>query len=228
MALAEQRQLLGVTAVGLWLALVVGGALLLRRRWPDQKEWSRKLVHIGSGAVVPLAWIFGIDRAIALAAALTATALTSLNHRFRLLGAIEDVGRPSYGTIAYGASISLLLALFWPRQPAAVAAGVLVMALGDGMAGLLGAGFHSPGWSLWGQRKSLLGTATMAATSLAVLVGLAACVGTATGGASPTLSALVGIALVATLLEQVAVAGLDNFSVPVVTGLLWSALSPAG
>ena len=34
--------------------------------------------------------------------------------------------------------ITLLLALFWPAQPQAVVAGVLVMALGDGFAGLLG------------------------------------------------------------------------------------------
>lgn len=222
-----QPQLLGVVAVALWLALVVSGALLLGRRWPERKEWSRKLVHIGSGAVVPLAWAFGINRPIALAASLAATGLTSLNHRFRLLGAIEDVGRSSYGTIAYGASISLLLALFWPQQPAAVSAGVLVMALGDGLAGLVGSSFRSAGWSLLGQRKSLLGTATMAAVSLAVLLGLAVWMG-GSGQPAPGLPALLLMALVATLLEQVAVGGLDNFSVPVVTGVLWSLTTPAG
>ncbi len=220
-----QRQLLGVCAVALWLALVSGGALLLRSRWPQQKEWSRKLVHIGSGPVVLLAWGFGINRTMALGAALIATLLTSLNHRFQLLGAIEDVGRKSYGTIAYGASISLLLALFWPQQPAAVAAGVLVMAVGDGLAGLLGAGFRSPGWILWGQRKSLLGTATMAAASLAVLTSLSLASGTGANSWAVSAPAMLLITLVATLLEQIAVAGLDNFTVPVTVGLLWSQLS---
>jgi phytol kinase len=135
------------------------------------------------------------------------------------------VGRHSYGTIAYGASISLLLALFWPQQPAAVAAGVLVMAVGDGLAGLLGAGFHSPGWILWGQRKSLLGTATMAAASLAVLVSLSLASGTGANDLAVAAPALLLITLVATLLEQIAVAGLDNFTVPVAVGLLWSQLS---
>lgn len=226
MAPEAQRQLLGVSVVALWLALVAGSALLLRARWPQQKEWSRKLVHISSGAVVLLAWAFGINRPIALGAALTATVLTSLNHRFRLLGAIEDVGRQSYGTIAYGASISLLLALFWPQQPAAVAAGVLVMAVGDGLAGLLGAGFRSPSWSLWGQRKSLIGTATMAAASLAVLAGLTLASGATLAALAAAAPALLLITLAATLLEQIAVAGLDNFSVPVAVGLLWSQLRP--
>ncbi|MCP9848878.1 diacylglycerol/polyprenol kinase family protein [Cyanobium sp. Morenito 9A2] len=225
MAAEVQRQLLGVAVVTLWLTLVAGGAVMLRARWPQHKEWSRKLVHIGSGAVVLLAWGFDISRPVALGAALTATVLTSLNHRFRLLGAIEDVGRRSYGTIAYGASISLLLALFWPQQPAAVAAGVLVMAVGDGLAGLVGASVPSTSWSLLGQRKSLLGTTTMAAASLAVLTGLwitSGC-GAAWGSAAQP---LLLITLVATLLEQVAVAGLDNFSVPVAVGLLWSQLRP--
>lgn len=132
------QQLLGVAAVLAWLAAVLLTALAVRRRWPQQKEWSRKVVHIGTGAVVLLAWAFAIPRGLALGAAALVTLGTALNHRFRLLPAVEDVGRHSYGTIAYGASITILLALFWPQQPLPVAAGVLVMACGDGLAGLVG------------------------------------------------------------------------------------------
>ncbi|MFO7628945.1 MAG: dolichol kinase, partial [Prochlorococcaceae cyanobacterium] len=127
-----ERQLLAVAAVALWLLLLAVAALALRRRWPEQREWSRKLVHIGTGAVVLIAWGGGIQRLVALPAAAAITVLTVLNHRYRLLPAIEDVGRHSYGTIAYGAAITTLLALYWPNQPQVVAAGVLVMALGDG------------------------------------------------------------------------------------------------
>ena len=35
-----------------WLACVLGLAMWARQRWPDQPEWSRKLLHIGSGPVV--------------------------------------------------------------------------------------------------------------------------------------------------------------------------------
>ena len=123
----------------LWLALVLSAAVLARRLWPGQRELSRKLVHMGAGLALPIAWATAIPLAIALPAALGATLVTALNHRFRLLPAVEDVGRHSWGTIAYGASISLLLALYWPSQPALVSAGVLTMALGDGLAGLVGA-----------------------------------------------------------------------------------------
>ena len=101
-------------------------------------------MHIGTGAVVLIAWGCGIDRLIAIPAAGTITLLAALNHRLRILPAVEDVGRASYGTVAYGASITTLLALDWPHQPAVVAAGVMVMAVGDGLAGLLGPLLASP------------------------------------------------------------------------------------
>ena len=219
------QQLLGVAAVAAWLGAVLLTALAVRRRWPQQKEWSRKVVHIGTGAVVLLAWVFAIPRDFALGAAALVTVGTALNHRFRLLPAVEDVGRQSYGTIAYGASITILLALFWPQQPLPVAAGVLVMACGDGLAGLVGPQINSPRWRLFGQTKSLAGTAAMALTSwlvLALLIGVAQ----ATGASAPNLVAAAVIAVAATGLEQLSGFGLDNLSVPLATASLWQLAMP--
>jgi phytol kinase len=135
------------------------------------------------------------------------------------------VGRPSYGTIAYGGSITLLLALYWPLQPLPVAAGVLVMACGDGLAGLLGPALHSPRWRVLGQAKSVAGTAGMAAASGVVLLALAALAG-AHGQPAPAWPALLLIAAAATALEQLSGYGIDNLSVPLATALLWQLLSP--
>jgi len=210
------RQAFGIGAIGLWLALLAVLALAIRERWNAHGEWSRKLVHIGGGAVVPLAWLFGIHRWLAIPAAATITLLAWFNHRRRLLPAIEDVGRASYGTVAYGASITLLLLLFWPQRPDAVCAGVLVMALGDGLAGLLGPRLASPSWRVLGERRSLAGTATMALTSLAVLLAVAAL-----APSGPGWPALLCLALIATALEQFAFQGIDNLTVPLAVALLW-------
>ncbi|MCP9900714.1 dolichol kinase [Cyanobium sp. Cruz CV13-4-11] len=214
-------QLTGVLVVAGWLALLSGAALLLRHRWPEQREWSRKLVHIGAGPVVLIAWAFGVDQLIAVPAAGAITLLAALNHRVRVLPAIEDVERRSYGTIAYGASITLLLWLWWPAHPATVAAGVLVMAFGDGLAGLLGPMIPSPSWTVFGERRSLAGTGAMALASLAVLLAL----GQLGGGTAPAPAEIVLIALVATGLEQWAQLGIDNFSVPMAVAGLWRVLS---
>jgi phytol kinase len=221
------EQLSAVGVVVIWLAVVLATALLVRRRWPDQREWSRKVVHIGTGPVVLLAWWLQIDRAVALPAAALVTLATALNHRFRLLPAVEDVGRHSYGTIAYGASITLLLALYWPLQPLPVAAGVLVMACGDGLAGLVGPLLSSPRWHLLGQGKSLAGTGAMAAASLVALL-IVMLLAQASGQPAPAWPGLLLIAAAATGLEQLSGFGVDNLSVPLVTALLWQQLSGPG
>lgn len=217
-------EFLGIAAVACWLAVVVATALLVRRRWPEQREWSRKVVHIGTGPVVLIAWAMGIGQGVALPAAALVTVLTALNHRYRLLPAVEDVGRHSYGTIAYGAAITILLALFWPQQPLPVAAGVLVMALGDGLAGLIGPQIPSIRWQVLGQTKSLAGTGAMAAASLLALGGLTA-LASGLGLAAPSWPSLLLLTGVAAGLEQLSRYGGDNLTVPLATGMLWQQLS---
>ena len=201
------------------MAVVLAAAVLARRQWPDQRELSRKIVHIGTGAVVPLAWWFAIPAAIALPFAAIVTLATAINQQWRLIPAVEDVDRDSYGTTAYGISITTLLLLFWEQQPEAVCAGVLVMACGDGLAGLVGRSVASPRWSVLGQTKSLVGTTTMLAVSFGVLLALAATTGPVVNGSTALL-----LAAVATGLEQISPAGIDNLSVPLTVGCLWATL----
>ena len=201
------------------MAVVLATAVLARRQLPHQRELSRKIVHIGTGAVVPLAWWFAIPAAIALPFAAIVTLATAINQQWRLIPAVEDVDRDSYGTTAYGVSITTLLLLFWEQQPEAVCAGVLVMACGDGLAGLVGRSVASPRWSVLGQTKSLVGTTTMLAVSFGVLLALAATTGPVVNGSTALL-----LAAVATGLEQISPAGIDNLSVPLTVGCLWATL----
>ena len=199
--------------------MVIAGAVLCRRLRPNQRELSRKIVHIGTGAVVPLAWFFEIPFVVALPVAAVITVVTTINHQWRFIPAVEDVDRNSYGTIAYGIAITTLLLLFWPTRADAVSAGVLVMALGDGLAGLIGRNVASPKWVLFGQTKSSVGTMTMAVVSGLVLIGLARW-----SGADLSLPAALGMVAMATGLEQLSWGGLDNLSVPFSVGVLWSQL----
>ena len=199
--------------------MVIAGAVLCRRLRQNQRELSRKIVHIGTGAVVPLAWFFEIPFVVALPVAAVITVVTTINHQWRFIPAVEDVDRNSYGTIAYGIAITTLLLLFWPTRADAVSAGVLVMALGDGLAGLIGRNVASPKWVLFGQTKSSVGTMTMAVVSGLVLIGLARW-----SGADLSLPAALGMVAMATGLEQLSWSGLDNLSVPLSVGVLWSQL----
>ena len=199
------------------MVIVVASALLARNRWPDQRELSRKIVHIGTGAVIPMAWWFAIPAVIAIPFAGVVTLATAINQRWRLIPAVEDVDRNSYGTTAYGLAITTLLVMYWPYQPEAVCAGVLVMACGDGLAGLIGRAVTSPHWTVAGQTKSLAGTATMLTVSFGVLLALTITDGSGVNGTGALL-----LAAVATGLEQVSPAGIDNLSVPLAVGFLWA------
>ena len=196
--------------------MVVAGAVLCRRLRPNQRELSRKIVHIGTGAVVPLAWFFQIPFVVALPVAAVITVVTALNHQWRFIPAVEDIDRNSYGTVAYGLAITMLLVLCWPARADAVCAGVLVMALGDGLAGLIGRSVNSARWTVLGQTKSVAGTLTMALVSTLVLVGLMLVSGNAVAW-----RVAIGISAMATALEQVSPAGVDNLSVPLLVGLTW-------
>ena len=202
--------------IGTWMLLVVSAALICRRHWPERRELSRKIVHIGTGPVIVLAWWLEVPASIAVPAALGVTVITAVNHRLQLLPAVEDVDRNSYGTVAYGLAISVLLILFWPDQAVAVCAGVLVMAFADGLAGLVGRGMNSPSWTIWQQRKSTAGTLTMALTSALVLLVLVL----ASQSAMHPLR-LIAVSALAVGLEQLSRWGLDNLSVPVAVGLCW-------
>jgi len=203
--------LTGLALITAWLGAVFIFASLISKRWPQQQELSRKVVHIGAGFALPIAWATEIPVSIALAAAALASSLALINHRWRLLASIEDVGRFSYGTVAYGASITILLAFFWPQRADLVCAAVLTMALADGLAGLLGANFSSHRWQIFGQTKSIIGTATMALVTLLVIALLL-----------PNLPwhVVIAIATSATLLEQFSWAGLDNLTVPLLVGVM--------
>ncbi len=216
-------QLVAIAAVLVWLSLVAALVQLVRRRWPEQGEWSRKVAHIGAGPVVLIAWLLGIDPAIAVGASAGVTVLAAINHRHRVLPGIEDIDRASYGSIAYGASIGLLMLLWWARSPLTVVAGVMVMAVGDGTAGLVGPLVSSPQWRIAGQRRSLAGTAAMALASLAVLLALQGLAG-AQGLPTPPLAGVAALALGATLLEQVGIGGLDNLTVPLAVAWGWHQL----
>ena len=202
--------------IGIWMLLVLSAALVCRKRWPEQRELSRKIVHIGTGPIVVLAWWLAIPAAIAVPVALAVTVITAVNHRIQLLPAVEDVDRNSYGTVAYGLAISLLLLLFWPDQAVAVCAGVMVMAFADGLAGLIGRGMTSPSWTVWQQRKSVAGTLTMGLVTALVLFLLVLI------SQSPLRPLrLIAVCALAVGLEQWGRWGIDNLTVPMAVGLSW-------
>ncbi len=199
-----------------WLLIIVSISFLCRKFLPKEKELSRKIVHIGTGPIIPLAWWFHLPNTLVIPIACFITFALVINYRLHLITSLEDVGRKSIGTIAYGFSISFLIILFWSNTPSAVIAGVLVMAFGDGLAGLIGRKIHSPSWMILGQSKSLVGTITMGVTTTIVLLFVNEMLTTYL-----TLIDILKVTSLAVLLEQISPYGIDNVTVPVGVAFLW-------
>ena len=157
-----------------------------------------------------LAWLFDIPKNIAFLTALLITIALGVNYQYRLLPAIEDIERKSFGTIAYGSSITLLLLLFWPRYASSISIGVLSMAFGDGFAGLIGRSINSPKWSVLGQTKSIAGTFTMGS-----IVALTTATISTINNLNIQPLEIIVISIISTILEQISPWGIDNITVPI-------------
>ena len=199
-----------------WLFVIFIIAFLCRNRFPNKKELTRKIIHIGSGPIIPLAWWLGIPRSFAMIIASIITIILIINYRYRLIPSIENIERKSYGTIAYGLSITLLIILFWPENAAAVSAGVMVMAIGDGLAGLLGKELKSKSWLILNQKKSIIGTLTMGIASVIVLLSLSIIT-----NIPIDLIKVLAITSLAVGLEQLSYGGIDNLTVPIGVAISW-------
>ena len=201
---------IAIFVIAFWIITILGIAFLCKRYFPKKEELSRKIIHIGAGPVILLVWLFDIPKNIAFSTALLITLALGVNYQYRLLPAIEDVERKSFGTIAYGISITVLLLLFWPRYASSITLGVLSMAFGDGLAGLIGRSINSPKWSVLSQTKSLAGTFTMGAV-VAITTTTISSINNL--GIQPV--EVIVISVIATFLEQISPWGIDNITVPI-------------
>ena len=184
-----------------------------KNRSARDEGWRRAL-HVASGAIGPLATAVGSRVATPAFAALVVLACTAEAARFRWPWARAKLDRfagglfrPNEGsTVSGAATLALGYALAWWLFPVTVAErAILVAALADPMAAMVGSRFGG------GRRKSWAGAAACAGTAALLLLF--------TGLPGATCA---GAAVVAAAVELVPWRGADNISIPVGVGaVLW-------
>lgn len=213
---------LKVTIAALWLALVGLVAIGVDRVAVEGSELVRKVVHIGTGNIVLLAWWMKIPGWIGVSAGVFFAIVTLASYRFQLLPRIDNVGRKSYGTFFYAVSIAVLVGWFWGvNRPEFGVLGILVMTWGDGLAGLVGKRFGRNRYQLWGMQKSWEGSLTMAivATLVSALI------------LSNIVDSVIQLIIIAftvgissAVLEAFSNLGIDNLTVPILSAAIAYAL----
>lgn len=212
-----------VSLIALYLGIVIAVAEGLNRLIAANGELTRKIVHLGSGHVILLAWWFNLPAWIGIGASAIASCIALLSYVIPFLPSINSVGRKSLGTFFYAISIGILIAWFWAiEQPQYAAIGILIMTWGDGMAGLIGQHFGKHPYQVFGMTKSWEGSLTMTAISFLVasLILLAV-----DGNIWQTWIVSLAVAIVATGLESFSQLGVDNLTVPIGSAALAFALS---
>ena len=202
--------------IGVYIVFIFLISKLFKNFYPNNQELLRKIIHIGMGPLIPLAKFLEIEQSAAQYFAGIMSILIIINYIYRLFPIIEDIDRKSFGTFFYSLSLFILITLFWNKDPLALTAGYFVMTFGDGLAGLLGKNFKSKSWMIFNQRKSTIGTITMFLVSFIVISFLGY-----QGNFNFTVYYFF-IALISTLLEQISIIGIDNFSVPIISALAFN------
>ncbi len=203
---------LQVAIAGTWVGGVLLLAAIVNRYLSADSEILRKVVHIGTGNVILLAWWLDIPAWVGISASILASTIALLSYKFPILPNINSIGRQSLGTFFYAVSIGLLIAWFWTiQQPHYAVLGILVMTWGDGLAALIGQRFGKHPYTLWGMKKSWEGTLTMAIVSYIIssLIFLGV-----QGNVWQTWVVAIAVALVASSLEAFSKFGIDNLTVP--------------
>lgn len=207
-----------LATVALVFILLVLSELWWRKRQPDS-ELSRKFIHLTVGSFVAF-WPFFLswNEIRLLSAAFIIVVLVS--KRLNIFQAIHSVQRPTWGELYFALVVGLLT--FVTHSKGIYAAALLQMSLADGMAAIVGVEYgvkRGKAYLVFGHPKTVIGTLTFLLISLAILFGYSA----DTARLSLLYVAVIGVG--ATIIENLAVAGLDNLLVPLATAAILAALN---
>ncbi|HTX17664.1 MAG TPA: DUF92 domain-containing protein [Bacteroidota bacterium] len=205
--------------IGLGSFVVAAEMIRKALRWSP--EVTRKLVHIATGILIyfaPQLFNSGIP------AILLAVVFIIINYsaiRFGLLKGMHGTNRRSYGTVYYPLSFLLLVLIFWETLPQIISIAILVLALSDAAAAIVGENLRAPRtYYLTSDKKSLEGSAAMFLVTVVVIAVSLFSSGQGAGmipGVGAVLSVLIVAAVVslfATVWEAISSKGLDNLAIP--------------
>lgn len=194
---------------------------------------SRKIIHIGTGPIFVLCWLFFSN--VPSARWLAAVVPLGITAQFALVGlnvikdeqAVKAMSRSGErreilkGPLFYGIAFVVLTLLYWKDTPIGITA-LMVMCGGDGLADLVG-GRYGKVRIPWSPRKSWAGTAAVflggLLFSLAVLAVFHAA-GVFSGSVLQRLPALLVICLGAAAVESLPFQDVDNLTLPFVSAVL--------
>ncbi len=196
-------------------------------------ELSRKIIHIGTGPIFVLTWLFFRDTPEArFLAALIPLAITA---QFALVGfglwrdpsAVKAMSRTGdrreilRGPLFYGIAFVVLTILYWKDSPIGIVA-LMSLCGGDGLADIIGKRLGSIRLP-WSRQKSWAGSLAVFAGGFCfslLILAIFIAAGVFEGSLSGYIPALMLISFAAAVIESLPLRDLDNLTVPAVAAVL--------
>ncbi len=225
-----------------WIALVITLALaLLWLRFNDavahrgliSSQLSRKLIHMGTGPIFVLCWLFFDDAPLARWLAALVPAMITAQFALVGLGVIKDqqavdaMSRTGQreeilrGPLYYGIVFVVLTLVFWRSSPVGIVA-LMLLCGGDGLADVVGKRIRSAAVP-WSPLKTLAGSATVFLGGLSfsmVILALYIVAGIFSNRLVDYLPGVMAVSLAAMLVESLPFRDIDNLTVPAVAVIL--------
>lgn len=199
------------------LLLVLGNYLFDRQLLKG--EYSRKFVHITVGTFVAF-WPWIISWREIQVLGLLMLAGVFINHRKKIFKFSKGIHRKTYGDYFYAMTITLCALLTTNKVFFAIA--ILHLALADGLAAVIGTEFGKMWrYKMFNQTKTILGSMAFWVTSLYIL-GLGVLFANSNISFNSYALLLLLLPPALTIIENFAVLGLDNITVPLIVLLALS------
>ncbi len=211
-----QTELIRAGIISALYLVIFVTAELWRAFGKPQTETTRKFVHFGSGAVcLTFSYLFSSHWTI-LVLGIVFVAIMMITKKTGLLKSVHDVQRISGGSIYYPIAVYLsFLIAGTAGKPQFYLIAILVLALSDSFAALIGGQYGFKLYKVEEDHKSLEGSvAFFLSTFIIVLTGLLLL---STTGRAESILIAVYIALLITAFEAISLSGADNLFIPIGT-----------
>jgi len=149
---------------------VIGVSEILRKIFRFDPEVTRKVIHISVGvAVFPAPLIFSSSIPV-IAVAIFFIVVNFLSLRVKLFKGMDSVARQTYGTVYYPLAFLILVISFWRNYPALISISMVILAIGDAVAAIVGESVKSAKiYNLTGDKKSVQGSVAMFVSSFLIV-----------------------------------------------------------
>ncbi len=152
--------------IGAFLIIFIGTEILIQK-YKVNGEITRKIAHILSGLIV-FCMPYYLSKTEIIIISLSFVVLLLFTKSFGLIKSIHAVGRKTLGEIYFPMGVILSAIIFLPHNMLAFQFGILIMAIADAMAALIGTSWGRHSFPVLKGKKSIEGSVSFFITSVII------------------------------------------------------------